>query len=270
MYIKGFFTKKNDAIIDILSGIKNYHIYMTLGWQDVLTRYRRSRIGAFWLTINMMVMICVLWAVFGTIFRAPVAQFLPSLTIGIIVWGLISSLIIEGAQSFIFAQEMILQVRLPLTTHILRVLWRNLIITGHNAVIAPIVFLIFMRPVHGIAIASIFGLFLVIINAFWMMLILAIVCTRYRDLVQIVQNAMQVLFYATPIIWNQDMLPGRYSIFILNMNPFYHLLNIVREPILGRPASIENWLVSILMACVGNAIAIAFFSKYRNRVSYWL
>lgn len=256
--------------MDIISAFKNYYIFTTLGWQDVRTRYRRSRVGAFWLTINMLIMIAVLGVVFGTIFRAPVAEFLPSLTIGIIVWGFISGLINEGCGSFIAAQETVLQVRMPLSTHILRVVWRNIIILGHNLLILPLVFLVFMKPIGFVATLSIIGLILLIINATWMMLILAVICTRFRDLTQIAQNAMQVLFYATPIIWHANMLPERFGQNLLNLNPFYHLLSIVREPLLGEMPTLTNWIVSVFMAIIGWMLALAFFDRYRKRVPYWL
>lgn len=263
-------TKSHEATTDILSALRNYHIFTTLGWQDVATRYRRSRIGAFWLTINMLVMIAVLGIVFGTLFRAPVAEFLPSLTIGIIVWGALSSFVNEGSSSFVSAQETILQVKIPLSTHVLRVMWRNTIIMGHNLLILPLIFLVFMKPIGWTAALSLIGIILLIINATWMMLILAIVCTRFRDLTPITQNAMQVLFYATPIIWHPRMLPESVGKNIINLNPFYHLLNLVREPLLGEMPTTINWTVSIFMAVVGWALALTFFNRYHKRIPYWL
>lgn len=261
---------KNEALSDVFMAFKNYHLFTTLGWQDVATRYRRSRVGAFWLTINMVVMISVLGAVFGTLFRAPIEQFLPSLTIGIIVWGLITGLINEGCVSFISAQDTILQIRMPLFTHILRVIWRNLIITGHNIIILPVLFITFHKTIQATAFLSLLGLLLLVINAGWMMLATSIVCTRFRDLTQIIQNAMQVLFYATPIIWGVEMLQQRIALVFLNFNPFYHLLAIVRDPLLGIHPTSTNWLVTILMAVIGWFIALIFFNRFRKRIPYWL
>jgi ABC-type polysaccharide/polyol phosphate export permease len=264
------FINATYARADILLALKNYHLFLTLGWQDVATRYRRSRVGAFWLTINMIVMIFVLWIVFGTLFRAPVAEFLPSLAIGIMVWGLISGLINEGCGSFIAAQETILQIKMPLSTHILRVVWRNLIIFGHNFMILPIIFLAFTKSINYLSLLSVIGLILLLINIIWMVFILALICTRFRDFSQITQNLMQVMFYATPIIWHEKMLDGRFSQNVLNLNPFYHLLNIVREPLLGSLPTTLNWSVSIVMAIFGWIIALLFFNRFSNRIPYWL
>jgi lipopolysaccharide transport system permease protein len=263
-------VKSSGAASDIASTLRNYHLFATLGWQDVATRYRRSRVGAFWLTINMLVMISVMGVVFGSIFGVKLAEFLPSLAIGLIVWGLVSSLINEGCESFFAAKETILQIRMPLTTHIFRVVWRNMIITGHNLLILPLLFLVFMKPIGFVALLSVIGLGLLVANVVWMMLILAVICTRFRDLTQIAQNAMQVLFYVTPIIWNENMLPGRIGTELLAFNPFYHLLSIVREPLLGNLPSATNWLVSVIMAIVGWVFALVFFDRYRKRIPYWL
>jgi ABC-type polysaccharide/polyol phosphate export permease len=81
---------------------------------------------------------------------------------------------------------------------------------------------------------------------------------------------MQVLFYATPIIWSVEMLQQRFALVFLNMNPFYHLLSVVREPLLGATPSATNWLVAIFMAVVGWAFALFFFNRYRKRIPYWL
>jgi lipopolysaccharide transport system permease protein len=256
--------------MDVLVAMQHHHIITTLGWQDVATRYRRSRVGAFWLTINMMVMMAVLGLVFGTIFRQPMAEFLPYLAIGLIVWGYLSMLINEGCTSFIAVSETILQVRMPLFTHVMRVLWRNLIILGHNLLILPLLFFIFLKPLTWLALFAIPGFTLLTINAGWMMLISAVACARFRDLTQIVQNAVQVLFYVTPIIWSAALLPERAGTALLDFNPFYHLINIVRAPLLGEAPTALNWTVAALMAIIGWAVALAFFGRYRKRIPYWL
>ncbi len=218
----------------------------------------------------MLVMISVIGVVFGSIFKLKLAEFLPGLSIGLIVWGLVSSLMNEGCESLISAKETILQIRMPLTTHIFRVVWRNMIIAGHNFLILPLLFLVFMKPVGSVAFLSVIGLGLLVINLVWMMLILAVICARFRDIIQIVQNSMQVLFYVTPIIWNKNMLPEKFGTELLDYNPFYHLLSIVREPLLGNIPSALNWLVAVIMPIIGWVIALAVFNRYRKKIAYWL
>jgi len=260
----------SSAWMDIQATLRHHHISTTLGWQDIATRYRRSRVGAFWLTINMVVLLIALGFVFGTLFRQPMADFLPYLSIGLIIWVFLSTLINEGCTSFIVASDTILQVRMPLFIHIMRILWRNLIILGHNLLILPLLFLFFMQPLTWLALLAIPGMALLILNASWMMLIAAVACVRFRDLTQIVQNSIQVLFYLTPIIWTTTQLPEHVGASLLDFNPFYHLINIVRAPLLGEAPTALNWTIAVSMALLGWAVALAFFGCYRKRIPYWL
>jgi ABC-type polysaccharide/polyol phosphate export permease len=265
-----FKVELSEAWRDIHAALVNHHLTTTLGWQDVATRYRRSRVGAFWLTINMAVMIAALGFVFGTLFSQPMNEFLPYLAIGLIVWGFLSIAISEGCTGFVSAEGIILQVRMPLFTHVMRILWRNIIILGHNLLIVPALFLMFVKPVSPLALLAVPGFALLVLNAAWMMLVLAVVCARFRDMTQIVQNVMQVLFYLTPIIWSAALLPERAGTAILDFNPFFHLISIVRAPLLGEAPTSMNWVFSGVMMVFGWAAALLFFGHFRKRVPYWL
>lgn len=259
-----------DACDDIAGTLRRYHLIGTLGWQDVATRYRRSRIGAFWLTINMAVMILSIGLLFGTLFRQPMAEFLPYLAVGQIVWGVLMMSINEGCTSFSSASGIILQVRMPLSIHVARVLWRNLIIFGHNLLILPFVFLFFLKPVGWIALLALPGFLLFLLNTTWMMLIAAVVCTRFRDVTQIVQNAVQVLYFLTPIMWTAATLQGRVGSLILNLNPFHSFLDIVRSPLLGQYPEPLHWIISGALAIVGWTVALFFYGHRLKRIAYWL
>ena len=103
------------AVQDILSALKRFSLIGTLGWQDVRQRYRRSSIGAFWLTISMGVMIGTIGIVFGQIFKSPMNEFLPFLSVGLILWGFISTVITEGCSGFIAGEAVIKQLPIPLS-----------------------------------------------------------------------------------------------------------------------------------------------------------
>lgn len=260
----------NGAVSDILSALKNYHLAAVFGWQDVAQRYRRSKIGAFWLSINMLVLIAAIGLIFGTLFRTPMSEFLPYLCAGLVVWGFISTTLAEGCLGFISSEGIILQVKMPLFTHIMRLVWRNLIIFSHNIIVLPIILIIFMHPVGWVAFFSLAGLFLVSLNMLWIALILSIICTRYRDLTQVVQNALQIIFYATPIIWKQETLPPGVSHYLLLLNPFYHFVNVVRAPLLGEVPVALSWIACVLLLAIGWTFTIVFFGLYQKRIAYWL
>ena len=258
------------AVRDVAKAIGRADLAGMLGWQDVKQRYRRSKLGPFWLTISMGVLIGALGFVFGRIFNSPLHEFLPFLAAGIILWTYISTVINEGCTAFINSDAVIKQLPLPMFLHIMRVIWRNLVILAHNIVIIPVLFLVFLRPLELVALLAIPGLILTTLTLAWVALLAGVLCTRYRDLSQMVASVLQITFYVTPIIWMPSMLSGRRDFIFLDINPFYHLIEVVRAPILGVAPTLTNWLVSIGISLVGWLITLAVYGKYRSRISYWL
>jgi ABC-type polysaccharide/polyol phosphate export permease len=258
------------AFSDITCSIKKYYLVGMLGWQDVRQRYRRSTLGPFWLTISMGVMIGTIGIVFGQIFNSPMQEFLPFLALGMILWSFISSIITEGCTGFVAAEGIIKQLPIPIFVHILRMVWRNLLIFAHNIIIFPIVLLVVGKQLNLSALIAIPGFLLVLINLIWIALILAVICARYRDLPQIVGSILQVVFYLTPIMWMPNLLPQQARIYLLDLNPVYHLIEIVRSPLLGQLPTETNWAVSLVMALVGWGMAIVVYGRYKRRIAYWL
>ncbi|WP_324947237.1 ABC transporter permease [Dyella sp.] len=258
------------AVSDIAAAARRMPLVGILGWQDVRQRYRRSALGPLWLTISMGVMIATIGIVFGSLFNSPMTEFLPSLASGIILWGFISTVISEGCTSFIASDAIIRQLPIPLFVHVLRMAWRNVIILGHNLLILPIVFIAVGKSVHPVLFVSILGFALLVVNLLWMALILGAACARFRDLSQIVGSVLQVIFYLTPIMWLPQSLPAKVSAYLLDFNPAYHLLEIVRAPLLGHPPSAMNWTISGALAIAGWTVAVLFYGRFRRRIAYWL
>lgn len=255
---------------DVLYGFRNCRISSFLAFSDIRQRYRRSSLGPFWITISTGVMIACIGLIFGGLFKSPMSEFLPFLTVGLIVWGLISSTIIEATTVFVNSESIIKQLPLPLFTHILRMIFRNIYIFCHNFVIFPLVCLIFKFPFNLNFFLFFPGLIVLILNLIWLSLFLGIICSRFRDLTQIVNSLLQVIFYVTPIIWLPSLLPARAKIMILDWNPFYHLIEIVRAPLLGTTPTTMNWIFSFIFLFCGSCVSIKLFNKYRDRIAYWL
>jgi lipopolysaccharide transport system permease protein len=256
--------------LDVAAAFKRHALIALLAWQDIQQRYRRSALGPFWLTISMSVMIGAIGLVFSQVFKVPTHDFLPFIAIGIILWTFISNVILEGCSGFIVAENIIKQLPIPLFVHILRMVWRNVLILGHNIVIFPLVLIAVGKPLGLIALLSIPGFILATINLTWVALILATICARYRDMPQMVGSLIQVTFYLTPIIWMPKTISAHVSAYLLDLNPVYHLLEIMRAPLLGTMPTTTNWLVSLAMAVVGTIFSLAFYGNYRRRIAYWL
>ena len=258
------------AVKDLMRSRRKLYLALMLGWQDIRQRYRRSKLGPFWLTISMGVVIATIGIVFGQVLNSPMKEYLPFLATGIILWTCFSTSVMEGSSAFIDAQGMIRQLDLPLSLYAIRVLWRNIVICGHNIIILPLVFLVVGRGITWDIFWLIPGFVVFCWNMLWVSLLLGTFCTRFRDMPQIVNSLLQVFFYVTPIIWMPNALSARSASLLVEPNPVYHLVQLVRAPILGSSPTLMNWLVAIAMAVIGSLVALWFFGKYKKRIAYWL
>lgn len=255
---------------DIKRATLNIGLPLYLAKADIRQRYRRSSLGPFWITISTGVMIACIGIIFGSLFKSPISEFLPFLSAGLILWSLISTSISEATTVFVTAEPIIKQLPIPLVTHIYRMVFRNLYIFFHNIIIFPLVLLFVHRPINLEIFWFIPGLLVLTLNLTWMSIVLGIICARFRDLTQITTSVLQIFFYLTPIIWMPNLLPARTSVMVLDPNPFYHLLAIVRNPLMAISPTPLNWTISILLCIFGWGIAILFFNKFKARVAYWL
>lgn len=249
---------------------KNLRLSGMLGWQDVRQAYRRSAMGPFWITAAMGVQIATMGVVFGIIFKTPLHDYLPFLASSIILWGLMASIITEGCTNFISAEGIIKQLQLPLYVHVFRSVWKQIITFGHNLVILPLTFLAVWHGIDLKIFLFIPGAILVILNATWIAFLLGILSARFRDIPQVVAAIMTILYFVSPVMWQPILIPEGTAHLLLGLNPMYHLLQIMRLPILGDFPTVENWILSIAMACVGWASVWIVVKKFKSQIPYWV
>lgn len=249
---------------------KNLSLGLLLGWQDVKQAYRRSSLGPFWITAGMAVQVGAMGLVFGLIFRLPLSEYLPFLATSIVVWGLISSVITDGCNSFIVAESIIKQRQVPIYVFVLRTIWKQMTIFGHNLVIVPFAFLVVLQGFSWSLLLVIPGLAIAIANLTWIAYLLAILSARYRDIPQVVTSVMTILYFVSPVMWKPEVIPADVAHLLLGLNPMYHILQVVRLPILGEVPTLENWLLTLALALAGGLAAFLASKKYKNKIAYWV
>lgn len=256
------------ALKDLKDGVSSIHIWPMLGWQEIRQRYRRSVMGPFWLTISTGAMIGGMGPLYSKLFGQDLGAYFPYLTISFIVWLLMANLINDCSNAFIVAEGFIKQIKLPLTIHILRVVWKNLIIFAHNLLIVVLVFL-FYPPEMGWHLLQLpLGLLMIALNALWFGVLIGLFCARFRDIPQIIASVVQVAFFLTPVMWKADML-GKHM-WAAQINPLYHFIEIVRAPLVAGGASLQSWSAVLLITLIGYAVMIMVFSRFRARIAYWV
>ena len=239
-----------------------------LGWQDIKLQYRRSLLGPFWLTLSMGTLVGALGFLYGALFGIAIDDYLPFLALGFVAWGLISGIASDGCMAFIGAENFIKQIKLPYSTFVYRVVWRNLIIFAHNFVIYIVVAIVFGIWPGATALLLLPGLALIVANGLWVCLLVGMVCARFRDVPEIVASVLRITFFMTPIIWKPEQLGKRIG--LVDLNPFFHFIEMVRAPLLGQTPAALTWAVGLAMAGGGWLVTYLFWRRFRSRISYWV
>jgi lipopolysaccharide transport system permease protein len=262
--------KLNAAMADIALSRHYASLIHILGWQDMRHRYRRSLLGPFWLVASTAALVATICLIMGPMFGVPPDQYVPYVAAGMIVWSLIISMCTESCQAFISQSTMIRQAAAPLFTYVARVAWRNSLLFAHNLVIFPVALWLSGAHTNLNALLAVPGLLLVMANLAWMGLVLAILSARYRDLPKTIDSVIPVLMFMTPIMWKPEMMPLRIGVKILQFNPFYWIIDLVRVPMMGGIPPGKVWLGAALVALVGWMVALILFARTRERIVYWL
>lgn len=257
------------AISDIVAAAKRADLWIYMGWHDVRQRYRRSVLGPFWITIATVVFIALMTVVYSGLFNQQIQTFLPLVGTGLVVWTLIAGCIGDGANVFISAGTIIRQIPAPLPVHVFRLLWQQFIYFLHNVIVVVLIVIIVGVPVNWATLLVVPGLALLMINLWWIVLLIGSLGVRYRDVPTIVQSFLPALFIVTPVMWQESFLPPDRQ-WVAFANPFTHLIEIVRLPAIGVFPPLKVWLACILMALIGSLLAMWVYGNARTRVAYWL
>jgi ABC-type polysaccharide/polyol phosphate export permease len=262
------------AASDLWEGARHWWVWGLLSWYDIKKRYRGSVLGPFWLTLTTAVTIGSLGALNSLIMGLPLSSYLPHLSLGMILWALISALINESATAFTSVEHVIKQIKMPLSTQIYRIVNRNLIIFLHNT---PIIFVVMIAchiPVGIFDVAIVPGLVLLILWIVPLSLLLGSIGARFRDVPQMVASILQLLFFLSPIMWEPSQLDhgGRMAgiaKWVTLFNPIASFVALIREPLVGRWPLHVSWAVCVAAVALTWAIAFPFFVRFRARIAYW-
>ncbi|MFL5295202.1 MAG: ABC transporter permease [Phenylobacterium sp.] len=266
---RGALTELQMAFRDLRASAERLDLAWSLAWHDVVSRYRGSILGPFWITLSMGLMVMGIGLLYANLFGISIHDFLPFVALGIVFFGTITGTVNEGCETFVQAAGMLSQTSLPMFTFVWRTVLRNLINLAHHLVIVLAVLAYFGFWSHANYAVALVGLVLLVLNAAWLSMLVAIASARFRDIPQIVISIMQFAIFMTPVFWTPGRLRSTHPE-VLDYNPFYHLIEAVRAPLMGAPVAPHTYAFLAAMASVGWALTFGVFARTRRRIVHYL
>lgn len=217
--------------------------------RNVICRYRRSTLGPFWETLSAFVLIAGVTVVFTSVFSGSNGfALVPYIGLGIIFWSVLTNFFIDGTTVIIDNSHIVKNSNINIQFLALRKVIEILIVFLHVSLLVPLAVLAGLLEIHLSWLLVVPNLLLISIIGYNVVIILGLACARYRDLIMITRNFIQLMFFVTPIFWDPSNISSD-RVFIIDYNPFYHMLEILRGPILGKSTELLNyyWIFGVLI-----------------------
>src|SRR5580704_1248506 len=261
----------NEAIQDYWCGLQNWRIWVYMAVADIRRRYRRTLIGSFWTTLSLAIFILSMGFLFSTLWKTDIKTFLPYFASGFICWTLTATIITESCATFTSVEGLLKQVAMPYASFSWLVIARNFLVFLHQLSIYIVIALIFHIPVTLYTLFIIPGLLLFFITASWLAILLGLLCARFRDMQQIVASMLQISMFLTPIFWPVSQLgDGLKSYLLINGNPLYHSVSVIRQPLLGLPPSFISWVFVCFITMSGWVFTMFVMTRKYSKLIFWL
>jgi lipopolysaccharide transport system permease protein len=248
------------------------YFWWHLAMSDLRARWRRSFLGAAWSIIQPLALTTLLSIVFSRIFDSEIGSYAPFILSGMVIWEYVTGTIVGGALAFVQADAYIKQTRHPLAIYTLRTALANMVVLSLASVALVGWVLVALPGTFGwtwLAALTIFPLLLAI--AWPAATAFAFVATRFRDLPNLLILVFQAMWFVSPIYFQESTFRHGDLHVLLDYNPIYHMLEIVRAPLLrGEWPTPTNYAWTIGTALVLAVIALLVGLRSEKRVIFYL
>jgi ABC-type polysaccharide/polyol phosphate export permease len=249
------------------------YFWLSLVKMDLRTRYRRSLLGMGWSLLNPVAMTAIFCLVFvKALGGGDIGWFAPYLLASLSCWQYVTGSAQQGCQSFYRGESYIRQYPAPLAIYPLRVALGCMI----HFLIALAVVLVLAWAVRGfgnlVAIWTLVpSLVLLFIFGWALALIAGLATVHFHDTQHLLEIALQIMFYATPIMYPSSMLEQRGLGFLVKVNPMLPFLDLIRVPILeGRVPSMHTMGLATIVTTFTAIFASVLLNRLGKRLIFHL
>ena len=212
-------------------------LFSILMVRELKVRYRQTALGAVWVILQPLVPALIFTAVLGTFARLPTGgtPYLFFALSGLVLYGLFSSAASRAASAFIRDGALISKVYLPRSVLPLAAGAASIV----DFVVGAALLLVLLvasgwLPAAPLLLAPLIGVLALGLGlAFG--LAFAGLSARYRDFLIAVPFVLQVLLYASPVIYSTELVPSSWR-FLYSLNPMTALIEAFRWSLFGTSA----------------------------------
>ncbi|MCX7680009.1 MAG: ABC transporter permease [Spirochaetes bacterium] len=225
--------KQFSTLFDFITTLlKLRSLIVQLAKRDFKNRFAASYLGIYWAFIQPFITFFVIWFVFTVGFKSsniePSIPFVPWLLCGMLPWFFMQDVVNQGTQSLINYSYLITKINFRSSMIPIIKIATSLAIHLIFLIILVIVTLLYGIPPALQWVQIIYFLFCSVILLLSITWLTSSITVFFRDMENIVNVGMQILFWATPIFWHHSVLSGKLQ-YIAYLNPFFYIINGYRD-----------------------------------------
>lgn len=257
-------------LTDILTTTKNnfWLVYFNVRFR-LSNKYRASVFGYLWSLMNPLLILITTAFVFSNIFGKNFYDFFITLSCGMIPWLIFSNSVNSSTNIFFENEALIRKIKVPKFIFPLI----NVISLFIEYFLVFIFYLILVYLKFNLNFSFLFLLisfFLFFVFVYSVSLIVSILTVIFRDMANIVNSLIQVLFFLTPIIYDKSSVFGGLDL-LMKINPLSYILDLFKDPILNQKIpDLFSLFIVLVINCLLCLIAYYFYSKTHKKIVFSL
>jgi ABC-type polysaccharide/polyol phosphate export permease len=254
---------------ELRSIIKYRHLLTQFVRRDILTRYKRSVLGVAWTMLNPLGTMLILTIVFSRAFGGSQPGYAAYVLSGLIAWNFFAQSTNAASLHLVWGGSLIKKIYLPRTIFALSATGTGLINLLLSLAPLLIVMLIVGVPVRPTILLTPIPVIFLVMFALGLGLLISTIAVYFTDVVEMYAIILMAWMYLTPIIYSEEILPEMYRLWIVRLNPMYHLVELFRAPLYeGRVPSAAEFLISGSIALVTLLIGWLVFTRNADEFAY--
>lgn len=232
--------------------------------KEIRGKYKNSFLGVLWSFLNPLLQIAVYAIVFPLILRNEQENYVVFLCCGLIPWTFFSVAVSRAAFTMVENGNILKKVYFP------REILPISIVTSEtvNFLISTVIIIAFAifggKGINGLIIFYPFILLAQYLLLIFIALVVSSISVYVRDLQHLIGVALQLLFYAAPIVYAPEAIPQDFQ-WILNINPMAYIINAYRDIFYNQTMpDISNILILILIFAMLCVFGYIIFNKLQK------
>ena len=233
--------------------------------KDVRGKYKNSVLGILWSFLNPLLQIAVYAIVFPLIMKSNLPNYTVFLCCGLIPWNFFSAAISRTSFTMVENGNIIKKVYFPREILPISVVTSEAI----NFIISTIIILAFVLG-YGMGLSKFLIFYPLVLLVQYVLLIgisfrVSSVTVYFRDLQHFIGIALQLLFYATPIVYAPNTIPENFQ-WILKFNPMTYVINGYRDIFYYKQMpDLSSMAIVLVIGIIVCLLGYFIFSKLQRR-----